>query len=154
MDTQHTQVDMSFLSDGEVFEKAIKRMNQTFKLDCNDKPTDLGNHRLLQFEHILSHELSETNDVLNTKDELQRLVRLADLLGDLTVYIFSEAQRWGLPMFPILMAIMESQQTKLVDGKPLMSEDGSKFIKGPNFVPPEKDIEELILSMRPDLKPQ
>ena len=72
------------------------------------------------------------------------LVALADVLGDLVVYAFSEAARWGIPLTDVLHIIMDSQDSKLVDGKPVMSPDGSKFIKGPNYQPPEERIRALL----------
>lgn len=76
------------------------------------------------------------------------ITALADVLGDLVVYAFSEALRWGIPLIDVLHLIMDSQDSKLVDGKPLMSEDGSKFIKGPNFEPPEPKIRALLESLK------
>jgi hypothetical protein len=72
------------------------------------------------------------------------IVALADVLGDLVVYIFSEFIRWGIPTAAILNAIMDSQESKLVNGKPVKSADGAKFVKGPYYEAPETRIEQLL----------
>ena len=77
------------------------------------------------------------------------MTALADTLGDLNVYDTSEFLRWGFPMMTILNTIMESQASKLDEnGKPLKSEDGAKFIKGPYFESPEAKIREILDSYK------
>jgi len=152
-------------------------MNETFELESNIVPTNLGVVRLLKFYKTIQEEVYELlqctdeegleysiindldDDVLETTSKLIRyyerlclsadrpkvnMTALADTLGDLVVYIFSEAERWGLPLPLILNIIMNSQASKLVDGKPLKSPDGAKFIKGPDFEPPEPKIRALL----------
>jgi len=126
-----------------IFVERIQKMNETFKLPSNDKPTDQGQPRLNQFHRVLSDELEELYEVYEEGTE-PNFVALADCLGDLVVYIFSEARRWGIPLVDVLHIIMDSQDSKLVDGQPLMAEDGSKFIKGPNYTPPEENIRRLL----------
>jgi len=68
------------------------------------------------------------------------LVTLADWFGDLTVYIRSEALKFGIPLESVLSCIMGSNFTKLgEDGQPVKNENG-KVLKGPNFAPPENYI--------------
>lgn len=71
---------------------------------------------------------------------------LADCFADLQVYLKSEAQRWGIPLDDITHLVLDSQDSKLVDGKPLMAPDNSKFIKGPDYQPPEKKIAEKLIT--------
>lgn len=72
------------------------------------------------------------------------LVSRADWLGDLTVYIRSEALKYGIPLEAVQNIIMNSNFTKLgEDGQPLKNADG-KFLKGPNFIPPENHISALL----------
>lgn len=121
-------------------------MNKTFNLPCNSRPTDSGNLRLYEFESVLHEELSEIKKARQAKRPIDRFVALADLLGDILVYTLSEAQRWGIDIEAVYNAIMDSQESKLDDnGKPLMAPDGSKFIKGPNYTPPEPEIERIII---------
>lgn len=157
-------------------EERIEWMNKTFELEGNDNPTDLGPIRLLKFYKTVIDEVTEllectddetlSSSILDTDPFLQgtnidemveackengypqnvNLTELADVLGDLMVYIFSEARRWGIPLIEVFHIIMDSQESKLVDGKPLKAPDGSKFIKGPNFIPPEERIRALIQS--------
>lgn len=126
----------------------ISWMNLTFELPINNVPTDQGKLRLYEFESVLHEELSELKAARNAPDNsVERFVAVADLLGDLLVYTISEAARWGLPIIDIFHIIMDSQESKLDNGKPLKSPDNSKFIKGPNFKPPEPEIRKLIESM-------
>ncbi len=127
-----------------LFVHRIKDMNETFQLPSNETPTEQGDARLIKFEGVLKDEVTELHDVLSMEDQLNRFVAVADCLGDLVVYCFSEARRWGIPLLDVLHIIMDSQDSKLVDGKPLMAPDGSKFIKGPNYEPPEPAIRELL----------
>lgn len=70
----------------------------------------------------------------------QILVMLSDWLGDMQVYNRSEAMKYGIPLEAVLMCIMGSNFTKLgADGEVLKDQNG-KFLKGPNFIPPEAHI--------------
>lgn len=146
----------------------IQNMNEIFELEDNDEPTDLGPERLVKFYFTIRDEVDELLEVCYDEPEIiisdesicerdavyERLddyeaenpdmVKLADTLGDLIVYILSECNRWGIPIIPVFHAIMDSQDSKLVDGKPVKSHDGAKFIKGPNYVPPEPRIKEIL----------
>jgi len=128
------------------FLSRIRQMNQTFELEVNDTPTDLGTERLYKFHIVLTDEVDELlecqGDML--ENEPVDLVKLADLLGDVIVFCTSEACKWGIPILPVLHAIMDSQESKLVDGKPLKAPDNSKFIKGPNYQSPEPQIERIL----------
>jgi predicted HAD superfamily Cof-like phosphohydrolase len=124
----------------------ITLMNNTFELPCNLVPTDQGTLRLYEFESVLHEELSELKQARQLPEgSTDRFVAVADLLGDILVYTLSEACRWGIPIEKVFHAIMDSQDSKLVNGKPLKSPDGSKFIKGPDYQPPEPLIRSLII---------
>ena len=73
-------------------------------------------------------------------DDLSALTSYADTLGDIIVYCASEARRWGIPLSAVLSEIMASMDSKLVDGKPIYNEEKTKFIKGPDYIPPEPSI--------------
>lgn len=120
----------------------IALMNKVFNLPVNYRLKDQGSQRIEAFHRVLRDEVDELLEA--KKDDGTDFVALADCLGDIVVYAFSEARRWGIPMGEVLEVIMNSQDSKLVDGKPLMSSDGSKFIKGPNYVAPEEEIERLL----------
>ena len=132
------------------FSRSIERMNAMYELPIRQVPafrtTDLG--RVHDFKDILREELDEIDEILamNPNDELGVLVALADLLGDLTVYIRSEALRFGIPLEEVLSIIMASNFSKLDEnGKPIKDERG-KFLKGPNYWKPEPKIRELLLA--------
>ena len=144
----------AFIRDVSVISTApIKRMNDKFKLPLNTTPTDQGTLRLYEFEAILHEELSELRQARQLPEgSIERFVALSDLLGDILVYTLSEAARWGIPIEEVFYAIMASQESKLVNDEPVMAPDGSKFIKGPNYQPPEptirKILEEYIISQK------
>lgn len=80
-------------------------------------------------------------DSVNERLERFALTSLADWLGDMVVYIRSEALKFGLPLESILACIMGSNFTKLgEDGQPIKDEATGKVLKGPNFEPPERHI--------------
>ena len=130
------------------FMKRIDRMNRVFKTGFNEKPTDLGKERVRAFYSVLSEEVEELL-MANNRTPYVDLVAYADCLADIIVYCTSEARRWGIPLVPILHAVMASQDSKLVNGEPIYNEEGTKFIKGPNFQPPEENIREILFGLEP-----
>lgn len=109
-----------------------------------------------QPKSILADELKEHEELkdiildgpLTSSDEVDFLVALADLLGDIQVYCASEMARFGIPNQEVLEIIMSSNESKLdADGNPIYNEQG-KFMKGPNYWKPEPKIRELILQLR------
>lgn len=117
-------------------------MNKTFKLPSNDVFSDQGQDRIFAFHRVIKDECDE---LLETVDDGEvNKIKLADVLADICVYAHSEADRWGVPLEEIIHIVLDSQESKLVDGQPLMSEDGSKFIKGPFYVPPEEKIKDFL----------
>lgn len=75
-------------------------------------------------------------------DELDRqiLVMIADWLGDMQVYNRSEAMKFGIPLEAVLLCIMGSNFTKLGANGEVLKDENGKFLKGPNFLPPEQHI--------------
>lgn len=141
------------------FHASVVKMNKTYDLPVNESPKLLPNQaiRTQQFMDILRKELAEGDDILtklqsqgtfNSEDTLYTLTDLADWYGDIIVYVTSEAVRNGIPLMNVLELIMASNQTKLGgDGKPIKDEN-DKFLKGPNFVPPEPAIKLLLSKLR------
>ena len=121
----------------DVFTRILENA-RTFKVPLSSKPTDLGHKRLHQFYEVLSDEVEELLDI-------HSLTNVADTLADIVVYCLNEAARWGIPIEEVLHLVLDSQQSKLLpNGEPLWAEDGSKYLKGPNFIPPEPAISELL----------
>jgi hypothetical protein len=50
--------------------------------------------------------------------------------------------RHGIPIEPVMHAILDSQDSKLEDGEPVVI--NGKVHKGQNYVPPEPKIMEII----------
>lgn len=109
--------------------------------------------RLAGLKKTLADEVEEITQIIDNlengaTDEASILTEIADLLGDITIYCASEAQKFGLPMKDILKIIMESNFSKLgEDGQPIYNADG-KVMKGPDYWKPEPQIKELILKLR------
>ena len=129
-----------------LFPMRIRSMNEKYELPVNHVPTLTPDYadRLIKFKKILLKEVTEIDDIEEALD-IDTLVAIADLLADITVYCRSEAVRYGIPLEEVLQIVMDSNDTKLgADGNPIKDEDG-KFLKGPNFEPPEPAIKRLLL---------
>ena len=140
---------------GMTFANRIKRMNEMMELPCPNKLTAPPHDRVHQFQNVLGDELGELTDSIDQckpydADTMLLLdgvdmVAYADCLGDMTVFIRSEAARCGIPLEQVVSLIMDSQDSKLDEnGKPIKAADGSKFLKGPNYRPPEPAIKKLL----------
>ncbi|RFC36684.1 MAG: hypothetical protein DID92_2727743622 [Candidatus Nitrotoga sp. SPKER] len=131
------------------FASRIKAMNSMYKLPIHETPS-LPLHpivRLSKFKKTLMDEVHEIDDISSIHDPVDRMVAIADLLGDVIVYCRSEALKYGIPLEEVLDIIMDSNESKLdSDGKPIYNSEG-KFLKGPNYWKPEPKIKELILAM-------
>ncbi len=151
------------------FDLAIQAMNAMYRLPIRGFPslmpftssrgTEDALSRIQAFERTLLKEISESTQVLARisqaqtsaapEDVLNALVDLSDWLGDIVVYVFSEALKFGIPLQSVLRAIMESNFTKLdAQGNAHYDENG-KFLKSDMFIPPEpriRDILQFILS--------
>lgn len=137
------------------FHDDIVQMNNMYKLQVNQLPTDLGEERLRQFQITFQEEVNELNKIIEEYGDvplIQTFVDLADWMGDCMVFLKSEAVKWGIPLGSILYIIMESNKSKLgADGQPIYDANG-KFLKGPNFIPPEPKIEELFMEIMNETK--
>jgi hypothetical protein len=131
------------------FADRIKAMNAMYKLPMHDTPS-LPTHpivRLSKFKKTLMDEVHEIDEIASIHDPVDRIVAIADLLGDVVVYCRSEALKYGIPLEEVLNIIMDSNESKLgSDGKPIYNTEG-KFLKGPDYWKPEPKIKDLILSL-------
>ena len=145
------------------FLRLIVTMNRMYELPVNKVPAkDMDLAKQLQnFKEILTDEIAEIDDIIlnpehaadiQTKmaagniDEvvLDAHVALADLLADIVVYCFSESLKHGIYLPAILQSVMTSNFSKLgEDGKPIKDANG-KFLKGPDYMPPEEAIKDLL----------
>jgi len=136
------------------FALRIAAMNAMYKLPANDQPVlpeDVAG-RLTKFKATLMDEVHEIDEIVALAEkgapQIDVLVAMADLLGDVIVYCRSEALKYGLPLEDVLDVIMDSNESKLgADGRPIYDANG-KFLKGPNYWKPEPKIKALLEGMR------
>lgn len=147
----------------------IVTMNRTYNLPINRIPSKDMNlpEQLQNFKKILSDEIAEIDDIIlnnehasdiqakmaaGNMDEivLDAHTALADLLADIVVYCFSESLKHGIYLPDVLHNVMVSNFSKLgEDGQPIKDETG-KFLKGPNYRPPEPAIKGLLATFWAD----
>ena len=145
------------------FLRLIFTMNKMYDLPVNKAPArDMDFAKQLQnFKKILTDEIAEIDDIILNPEHaadiqakmaagnidevvLDAHVALADLLADIVVYCFSESLKHGIYLPAILHNVMTSNFSKLgEDGKPIKDATG-KFLKGPNYIPPEEAIKDLL----------
>lgn len=136
------------------FSKEIEAMNRMYDLPVSHTPTTLVGEpvvvRLEKYLETFEDEVNEGWDIvgkLHDKEHKERvdfLTDLADWFGDKVVYIFSEAQKFGIPMWEVLEIIMESNKSKLGPNGEVLKDANGKFLKGPNYWKPEPKIRELL----------
>jgi len=141
----------------KVFKELIREFNSMYGLEVNDSPTLPTLERLKNFKSILSEEVEEINDIIENYEksldenqeigkekEMELMTDISDVLGDLVVYIRSEATKYGIGLEETLDIIMKSNFSKLgEDGKPIYDERG-KVMKGPNYWAPESKIKKFL----------
>ena len=153
----------------DTFLQLIATMNRTYNLPMNRVPSkdmDLP-EQLQNFKKILSDEIAEIDDIIINNEHasdiqakmaagnldeivLDAYTALADLLADIVVYCFSESLKHGIYLPAVLHNVMVSNFSKLGEnGQPIKDETG-KFLKGPNYFPPEPAIKELLTMLWAD----
>jgi len=145
------------------FLRLIFTMNQMYELPVNEAPAkdmDLA-EQLQNFKRILADEIDEIDNIILNPEHAADIrskmaagnidevvldvhVALADLLADIVVYCFSESLKHGIYLPAILHIVMLSNFSELgEDGQPIKDKTG-KFLKGPNYAPPENAIRDLL----------
>jgi predicted HAD superfamily Cof-like phosphohydrolase len=157
----------------EDFLESIKQFNEMYGMPINQRPTIPSLKRLKDLKSILQDELDELdkisekyeaalegidckqnpnshlgweefNEKIPAEKKVEILTDLADLLGDLIVYVSSESKKYGIEIDEVLKIIMKSNFSKLgADGKPIKDERGY-IVKGPNYFKPEPKISEYL----------
>lgn len=137
------------------FDSKILYMNGMYKLPIAPYPSvsflngEAHSSRLANFGDILSEECKELDEVWSKSTQsgtqhIDTLTNLADLLGDIVVYCYSEAAKFGIPLSEVLSIIMDSNFSKLgADGQPIYDDRG-KVQKGPFYWKPEPKIRALL----------
>ena len=155
-------IERSYYWDADCFTSDVKTMNQLMQVPCNPVTSVPTEDRLTKFINILKEEVQEGYEVIEAievfnstefkSDEARIaahaniLALLSDWLVDIQVYAESEMFRHGLSPDFSKDVVMASNFTKLgEDGKPVWRHDG-KFMKGPNFIPPEPALQELYVN--------
>ena len=84
---------------------------------------------------LIDEEYTELLEALNDPDlsDRQRVIDVADALGDLAYVIFGAAVCWGIDLASVIDAIHTSNMTKSTGEK---RSDG-KVLKGPDYAPPQ-----------------
>jgi predicted HAD superfamily Cof-like phosphohydrolase len=84
---------------------------------------------------LLDEEYEELEEALDdpTLTDKERIIKLADALGDMVYVIFGTAICWGIDLASVLDAIHTSNMTKSLEN---LRADG-KVLKGPEYQPPE-----------------
>lgn len=128
------------------FYEAIKKFNLMFKLPVKDKPELPTLKRLLDFKNILIEEISEVFDVAEDlyTNNPDALTHYADWLGDIIVYVASEAAKHGINLDKVLTIIMESNFSKTNKDGSITYDDRGKVLKGENYFKPEPKIKQFL----------
>jgi predicted HAD superfamily Cof-like phosphohydrolase len=132
------------------FNDKIQKFNSMYDLARPTSPSLKGvgdwQKRVINFQDILKEEIEEGDEIVEgSTTHVDVLTSLADWLGDIIVYAWSEAARYGIPTEQVLDIIMESNFSKLDEnGKPIMDDRG-KVLKGPGYWKPEPKIKQLLL---------
>lgn len=155
--------------------RRIHEFNKFYRLPCPGTPTVMGVvqpsdggptsceqiiKRLEGFIKTLSDEVQEGQDIIqmvNTTPfpdpneerevEIELLTALSDWFGDLIVYCYSEATKYGLPLDKVLDIIMDSNMSKVdANGKCQYDENGkvTKNYEGCQYWKPEPKIAALL----------
>lgn len=134
----------------KTFATRIAAMNAMYRLPAHDHPAlpEDVTGRLTKFKATLLDEVHEIDQIVALAQtgapQIDILVAMADLLGDVIVYCRSEALKYGLPLEDVLDIIMDSNESKLgADGRPIYDANG-KFLKGPGYWKPEPKIKALL----------
>lgn len=134
-----------------------RAFNSMYRLPIADKPgfhklTEPVGVRISNFRKTLADEVAELDEIDVNKPEIDVLVEIADLLGDVCVYCTSEAVKYGIPLEEVLNIIMASNMSKLGEnGEPIYNEEG-KVMKGPGYWKPEFKIRELLVGLMTEKK--
>lgn len=137
------------------FRGDIQKFNTMYRLPLATYPTfsELGetvDSRLVKFRKTILKEIDECDLILKMPDNnpqlaIDKMVEIADWLGDIQVYAASEMAKFGLDNDDVLEIIMRSNFSKQnPDGSTTYDEDG-KVQKGPNYYKPEPEIREYII---------
>lgn len=106
---------------------AVREFHVAFDLPINDTTRTLNKLRA----DLIREEAAETAEAV----ESGGLEHIAKELADLAYVVYGAALTLGINLDEAIVRVHASNMSKLVDGKPVMRDDG-KVLKGPNYLPP------------------
>lgn len=111
----------------------VREFHRAFGQQVATVPTFAdGSVEDLRFE-LITEEFSELADALRKRN----IVEVADALTDLAYVVYGMADIYGIDLDACFREVHRSNMSKLgEDGKPILRADG-KFLKGPNYSPPD-----------------
>ena len=116
------------------FQKAMGQpMNAELNVDLLQLRMDLIKEEVRELEAevgAISYQLIKSKE-----PNIEQLENMVKELADIMYVVSGFAVTFGIPIQPAFARVHQSNMTKLVDGKPMLREDG-KVIKGPNYKPP------------------
>lgn len=111
----------------------VQEFHRAFGQQVATVPTLADHKTALLRNDLIVEELSELQTALAAND----IVEVADALTDLAYVIYGMADIYGIDLNACFSEVHRSNMSKLgVDGKPILRADG-KFLKGPNYSPPD-----------------
>lgn len=118
----------------------VLEFHKAFKLSIGD-PRDPCLDTDLELRYaLINEEFGELTEALfdNTLalSEQDRLIKVADALGDLVYTITGAAISWGIDLAGVFDAIHISNMSKLVGGN-CIKDSAGKVLKGPAYEPPD-----------------
>lgn len=127
--------------------------NKMYRLPVAEKPGFAALNqsiadRIRNFHQTLADEVDELLEIDANGAEIDILVEMADLLGDVCVYCNSEAVKYGIPLDQVLEIIMDSNKSKLDENNNPIYDAAGKVLKGNLYWRPESKIKTLLESLR------
>jgi predicted HAD superfamily Cof-like phosphohydrolase len=114
----------------------VKEFHKKFDLPVYNIPLRATSEKKELRKRLIEEEKKELFEAMDEED----LVHIAKELADLLVVVYGTCAEYGINADKIFEFVHKSNMTKLgADGKPIYREDG-KLLKGPKYVPAEKDI--------------
>jgi len=116
------------------FQKAMGQpMNAELNVDLLQLRMDLIKEEVRELDAevgAISYQLIKSKE-----PNIEQLENMVKELADIMYVVSGFAVTFGIQIQPAFVRVHQSNMTKLVDGRPMLREDG-KVIKGPNYKPP------------------
>ena len=111
----------------------VREFHRVFGQQVATVPT-LAHRTVEQLRYdLIAEEFNELDEALIDRN----IVAVADALTDLAYVVYGMADIYGIDLDACFREVHRSNMSKLGDdGKPILRADG-KFLKGPNYSPPD-----------------